>query len=114
MHRRPGATPERALRHAQATTSKLATSVVGGTNRTNRGSLRMSVHRVRRTSRLGTQVVRINADLVHFQFAPSDPESSIGGVDPIGAKVAAQANIRNASMSKGRFIAVLLFAVFAD
>jgi hypothetical protein len=59
-------------------------------------------------------VVRTNADLLHFQSAPSDPESSIGGVDLIGAKIAAQASIRNASMSEGRFIAVPLFAVFAD
>jgi transposase len=51
--------------------------------------------------------VRTNADLLHFQSAPSEPESSIGGVDLIGA--AAQASIRNAIMSKGRFIAVLLF-----
>jgi hypothetical protein len=69
---------------------------------------------VRRTSRLGAQVVRIKADLLHFQSAPSASESSIGGVDLIGAKVAAQASIRNAIMSKGRFIAVLLFPVIAD
>jgi hypothetical protein len=53
----------------------------------------------------------MNADLLHFQSAPS---SSIGGVDLIGAKVAAQASVRNAIMSKGRFIAVLLFLVCAD
>ena len=63
------------------------------------------------TSRLGAQVVRINADLLHFQSAPSASESSIGGVDLIGAKVAAQASMRNAIMSKDRFIAVLLFPV---
>jgi hypothetical protein len=61
--------------------------------------------------RLGAQVVRITADLLHFQPAPSASESSIGGVDLIGAKVAAQASIRNAIMSKDRFIAVPLFAV---
>ena len=55
----------------------------------------------------------MNTDLLHFQSPPSEPESSIGGVDLMGAKVAAQASIRNAIMSKGRFIAVLLFAVFA-
>jgi hypothetical protein len=38
-------------------------------------------------------MVRINADLLHFQSAPSAPESSIGGVDLIGAKVAAQASV---------------------
>jgi hypothetical protein len=64
---------------------------------------------VNRTSRLGAQVVRINADLLHFQSAPSASESSIGGVDLIGAKVAAQASARNAIMSKGCFIAVLPF-----
>jgi hypothetical protein len=51
-------------------------------------------------------VIRINADLLHFQSAS---ESGIGGVDLIGAKVAAQANVRNATVSKGRFISVLLF-----
>jgi hypothetical protein len=59
-------------------------------------------------------MVRINADLLHFQSAPSAPESSIGGVDLIGAKVAAQASVINAIMSKGRFIAVLLFPVCAN
>jgi hypothetical protein len=62
---------------------------------------------------LGAQVVRITADLLHFQPAPSASESRIGGVDLIGAKVAAQASIRNATMSKGRFIAILLFSVCA-
>jgi hypothetical protein len=56
----------------------------------------------------------MNADLLHFQSAPSASESSIGGVDLIGAKAAAQASVRNAIMSKGRFIAVLLFPVCAD
>ena len=59
-------------------------------------------------------MVTIKADLLHFQPAPSASESCIGGVDLIGAKVAAQANVRNANMSKGRFIAVLLFPVCAD
>jgi hypothetical protein len=58
--------------------------------------------------RLGAQVVKINADLLHFQPAPSASESSIGGVDLIGAKVAAQASVRNAITNKDRFIAVLL------
>ena len=57
------------------------------------------------------QVVIINADLLHFQSAS---ESTVGGVDLIGAKVAAQASVRNANMSKGRFIAVLLLLVCAD
>jgi hypothetical protein len=60
------------------------------------------------------QVVTIKADLLHFQPAPSASESCIGAVDLIGAKVAAQASVRNANMSKGRFIAVLLFPVRAD
>jgi hypothetical protein len=59
---------------------------------------------VKRTSRLGAQVVRINADLLHFQSVPSASESSIGVVDLIGAKVAAQASARNAITSKGCFI----------
>jgi hypothetical protein len=56
-------------------------------------------------------MVRITADLLHFQSVPSASEKSIGGVDLIGAKVAAQASIRNAIMSKVRFTAVLLFPV---
>jgi hypothetical protein len=63
---------------------------------------------VRWTSRLGSQLVRISADLLHFQSAPSASDSSIGGADPIGAKVAAQASVRNPTTSKGRFIAILL------
>jgi hypothetical protein len=62
---------------------------------------------------LGAQL-RINADLLHFQFAPPASESSVGGVDLIGAKVAAQASVRNATVNKGHFIAVLLFAVCED
>jgi len=57
------------------------------------------------------QLVRINADLLHFHSSPSALESSTGGVDLIGAKVAAQASVKNAIMSKGRFLAVLLFPV---
>jgi hypothetical protein len=56
-------------------------------------------------------MVRITADLLYFQSAPSASEKSIGGVDLIGAKVAAQASIRNAIVRKARFIAVLLFPV---
>jgi hypothetical protein len=48
------------------------------------------------------QVVRITADLLHFHSTPSALESSIGGVDLIGSKVAAQASATNATMSKGR------------
>jgi hypothetical protein len=55
--------------------------------------------------------VRINADLLHFHSTPSALESSIGGFELIGVKVAAQASVRNAIVSKGRFIAVLLFPV---
>jgi hypothetical protein len=62
---------------------------------------------VKRTSRLGTQVVKINAELLHFHSTPSALESSIGGVDLIGAKVAPQASVSNAIMSNDRFIAVL-------
>jgi hypothetical protein len=63
---------------------------------------------------LGAQVIRTNADLLHFQSAPSALESRIGGVDLIGAKVATQRSVRNATISKGRFIVVLLFSVSAD
>jgi hypothetical protein len=59
-------------------------------------------------------VVRINADLLHFQSDPAASESNIGGADLIGAKVAAQASARNAIMSKGRFIAVLPFPLCPD
>jgi hypothetical protein len=62
---------------------------------------------LKRTSRLGAQVVRINAELLHFHSTPPASESSIGGIDLIGAKSAAQASVSNATMSKGRFIAVL-------
>jgi hypothetical protein len=55
---------------------------------------------------LGAQLIRINADLLHFHSTPSAWESSIGGVDLIGAKVAAQANTTNATMSKDHFIAI--------
>ena len=69
---------------------------------------------IRRTSRLGAQVVTINADLMHLQPAPPASESSIGGADLIGANVAAQASVRNVIKSKGHFIAVLQFPVSAD
>jgi hypothetical protein len=58
---------------------------------------------------LGVQVVRINADLLHFHSTSFASDSSIGGVDRIGAKEAAQASARIATMSKGDFIAVLPF-----
>jgi hypothetical protein len=88
---------------------RLAAAV--GTKRTYRAYWRCEFIDVNRTSRLGAQVVRIAADLLHFQPAPSASESSIGGVDLIGAKVAAQASVRDAIMSKDRFIAILLFPV---
>jgi len=62
---------------------------------------------LKRTSRLGAQVVTINAELLHFHSTPPASESSIGGIDLIGAKSAAQASVRNTTISKGRFIAVL-------
>lgn len=74
----------------------------------------MSVYRGKADIAVGAQVVMINADLLHFQFAPSASESRIGGVDRVGAKVAAQASVRNATMSKDCFIAALLFSVCAD
>jgi hypothetical protein len=58
-------------------------------------------------TRLDTQVVRINADLLHFHSTPSASEGSIGGVDLIGSNAAAQANATNAIMSKGRIISVI-------
>jgi hypothetical protein len=66
---------------------------------------------VKRTSRLGVQVVRINADLLHFHSIPSALESSIGGVDLIGSKVAENASATNTTMTEGRFIAVILFLI---
>jgi hypothetical protein len=65
-------------------------------------------------------VVRINAELLHFHSTPPASESSTGGIDLIGTKSAAQASVRNATMSKGRFIAsslvpgVQISAVFLD
>jgi hypothetical protein len=59
-------------------------------------------------------VVRINADLLHFQFAPSASESSIGVVDLIGDKVATQASVRNTIMRKGSFISLLLLPATAS
>jgi hypothetical protein len=59
-------------------------------------------------------VVRKNANLLHFQFAPSVSESSVGGVDLMGAKVAVQASVKNPIMSKGCFMAVLVFPVCED
>jgi hypothetical protein len=64
-----------------------------------------SVHRgKKRSSRLGTQVVRINADLLHFHSTPYASESCIGGFDLIGSKVAATATATNTTMSKCHFI----------
>jgi hypothetical protein len=54
---------------------------------------------------LGAQVVRINADLLHFHSTASVLESNTGGVDLIGSKVAASA--KNVAMSKGHFISVI-------
>jgi len=62
---------------------------------------------VKPPSWLRTQVFRINAELLHFHFSPPASESGIGGVDLIGAKSAAQASVRNATVRKGRFIAIL-------
>jgi hypothetical protein len=66
----------------------------------------LSVHRgKKRTSWLGMQVVRINADLLHFHSTPSASESSIGGFeDLIGTKVTATATATTPTMSKGHFI----------
>jgi hypothetical protein len=55
---------------------------------------------------LGAQVVKINADLLHSHSIPSALESSIGGVDLVGSRVAAHASTTNVTMSKGRFIDV--------
>jgi hypothetical protein len=71
-----------------------------------RPSRRCQFTDVKRTSRLGAQVVRIN-DLLHFHCTPSALESSIGGADPMGSKVAAHASAKNAPMSKSHFIFVI-------
>jgi hypothetical protein len=57
----------------------------------------MSVLEVKRTSRLGAQLVRIGADLLHFHSTPSAFESSIGGADLIGTNVAKQASAISAA-----------------
>jgi hypothetical protein len=44
---------------------------------------------------LGAQVVKINADLLHFHSIPSALESSIGGVDLVGSRVAAHGSWMN-------------------
>jgi hypothetical protein len=62
---------------------------------------------LKRTSRFAVQVVKINAELLHFHSIPLAPESTIGGIDLIGAKSATQASVKNATMSKGLFIAIL-------
>jgi len=56
---------------------------------------------------LGTQVVTISAELLHFHSTSPASESSIGGIDLIGAKRDALTSVRKATKSKGRFIAVL-------
>ena len=65
-------------------------------------------------SRLGAQLVKINADLLHFHSTPSALDSSIGGVDLIGAKVATQASAKNATIRKDHFIACLPLSVHAN
>jgi hypothetical protein len=85
-------------------TKSLLSSPVGG--------LIIQFIEVKRASPLGAQVVKINADLLHFQGAPPASESSIGVVDLTGVKGAAHASVRNANMS--RFIAVLPFPVIGD
>ena len=60
---------------------------------------------------MGAQVVRINADVLHFQSTPSALESSTGGVDAIGTKIAVQASAKNATQSKELFITVIPVSV---
>jgi len=59
---------------------------------------------------LGAQVVRTNTDLLHFHSTPSALESSTGGVDPIGIKIAVQST-KNTTKSKEIFIAVIPISV---
>jgi hypothetical protein len=49
----------------------------------------------------------INADLLHFHSIPSAWESSVGGADLIGSKIAVHVSETNANMIKNRFIAVI-------
>ena len=63
---------------------------------------------------MGVQVVKINADLLHFHSIPSALESSIGGVDLVGRTVAAHARTTIATVSKGRFIDVTPVADAVD
>jgi hypothetical protein len=58
----------------------------------------------RRISRLGSQVVKINTDLLHSHFTPPAFERSIGGVELVGSRVAAHARTTIATVSKGRFM----------
>jgi hypothetical protein len=67
-----------------------------------------------RISRLGAQVVKINADLLHFHSIPSASESRIGGVELVGSRIAAHASTANVTTSKVRFIDVTLFSMSPD
>lgn len=50
----------------------------------------------RRTPIFGVQVMKINADLLHFQPTPSALESIIGGVELTGSKAVAQTTAKKA------------------
>ena len=50
---------------------------------------------------MGAQVVKIKADLLHFHSIPSAFESSIGGVDLVGSRIAAHARTTIATVSMG-------------
>ena len=60
---------------------------------------------------MGAQVVRINADVLHFQSTPSALKSSTGGVESIGIKIAVQASAKNTTKSKELFIAIIPVSV---
>ena len=73
-----------------------------GTFRTCRANCQ--INEERRISRLGAQVVKINADLLHFHSIPSALESRIGGADLVGSRIAALASTTNVTATKDRFI----------
>ena len=52
-------------------------------------------------------MVTMNADLLQVQLTPPASERRIGGADLTGVNVDAQANVRNATIRKVRFIGIL-------
>ena len=55
----------------------------------------------------------MNADLLQVQLTPPALEKRVGGADLAGVNVATQANVRNATIRKVRFIGILRFGCSA-